>query len=81
MRFLWYAGVRFAFRRAMSWGLQLTMTKASTALAAGVVAYAFNQRANFYSAAVYLSQNNLSLMVSGGGRPAQPRLELEADDE
>ncbi|KAI1768720.1 hypothetical protein GGR53DRAFT_462106 [Hypoxylon sp. FL1150] len=35
----------------------------STALAAGVVAYAFNQRANFYSAMVYLSQNNLSLMI------------------
>ncbi|KAI0115497.1 hypothetical protein GGR51DRAFT_576511 [Nemania sp. FL0031] len=36
---------------------------ASTALATGVVAYAFNQRANFYSAMVYLSQNNLSLMI------------------
>ncbi|KAI1771822.1 hypothetical protein F4818DRAFT_190854 [Hypoxylon cercidicola] len=35
----------------------------SAALAAGVVAYAFNQRANFYSAMVYLSQNNLSLMI------------------
>ncbi|KAI1391324.1 uncharacterized protein F4822DRAFT_181722 [Hypoxylon trugodes] len=35
----------------------------SSALAAGVVAYAFNQRANFYSAMVYLSQNNLSLMI------------------
>ncbi|KAI5867145.1 hypothetical protein GGS23DRAFT_547012 [Durotheca rogersii] len=35
----------------------------STALAVGVVAYAFNQRANFYSAMVYLSQNNLSLMI------------------
>ncbi|KAI0834175.1 hypothetical protein F5Y06DRAFT_279593 [Hypoxylon sp. FL0890] len=35
----------------------------STALAAGVVAYAFNQRANFYSAMVFLSQNNLSLMI------------------
>ncbi|KAI2643299.1 hypothetical protein GGS21DRAFT_8592 [Xylaria nigripes] len=35
----------------------------STALATGVVAYAFNQRANFYSAMVYLSQNNLSLMI------------------
>ncbi|KAI2471866.1 hypothetical protein F4781DRAFT_385316 [Annulohypoxylon bovei var. microspora] len=35
----------------------------STALAAGVIAYAFNQRANFYSAMVYLSQNNLSLMI------------------
>ncbi|KAI0377442.1 hypothetical protein F5Y04DRAFT_264277 [Hypomontagnella monticulosa] len=36
---------------------------ASSALAAGVVAYAFNQRANFYSAMVFLSQNNLSLMI------------------
>ncbi|KAI0157321.1 hypothetical protein GGR57DRAFT_63245 [Xylariaceae sp. FL1272] len=36
---------------------------ASTALATGVVAYAFNQRANFYSAMVYLAQNNLSLMI------------------
>ncbi|KAI1812222.1 hypothetical protein GGS20DRAFT_38667 [Poronia punctata] len=36
---------------------------ASTALATGVIAYAFNQRANFYSAMVYLSQNNLSLMI------------------
>ncbi|KAI8952679.1 hypothetical protein F4801DRAFT_588782 [Xylaria longipes] len=36
---------------------------ASTALATSVVAYAFNQRANFYSAMVYLSQNNLSLMI------------------
>ncbi|KAI2619090.1 hypothetical protein GGS26DRAFT_595569 [Hypomontagnella submonticulosa] len=36
---------------------------ASSAVAAGVVAYAFNQRANFYSAMVFLSQNNLSLMV------------------
>ncbi|KXJ92838.1 hypothetical protein Micbo1qcDRAFT_160669 [Microdochium bolleyi] len=38
-------------------------TGASAVLATGVVAYAFNQRANFYSAMVYLSQNNLSLMV------------------
>ncbi|KAI0396163.1 hypothetical protein F5Y17DRAFT_420642 [Xylariaceae sp. FL0594] len=36
---------------------------ASTALATGVVAYAFNQRANFYSAMVYLSQNNLNLLI------------------
>ncbi|KAI0515386.1 hypothetical protein F5B22DRAFT_607162 [Xylaria bambusicola] len=36
---------------------------ASTGLATGVIAYAFNQRANFYSAMVYLSQNNLSLMI------------------
>ncbi|KAK6849614.1 hypothetical protein PG990_001453 [Apiospora arundinis] len=36
---------------------------ASTALAVGVTTYAFQQRANFYSAMVYLSQNNLSLMI------------------
>lgn len=35
----------------------------SAALAVGVVTYAFNQRANFYSAMVYLSQNNISLMI------------------
>jgi E3 ubiquitin-protein ligase synoviolin len=38
--------------------------QASTALAAGVIVYAFNQRSNFYSACVHLSQSNLSLMVS-----------------
>ncbi|KAL5354816.1 E3 ubiquitin-protein ligase hrd1 [Pseudogymnoascus australis] len=36
---------------------------ASTALAVGVVVHAFNQRPNFYSACVYLSQSNLSLMI------------------
>ncbi|KAL2118167.1 hypothetical protein VTJ04DRAFT_7827 [Mycothermus thermophilus] len=36
---------------------------ASTALAAAVIASAFYQRANFYSAMVHLSQSNLSLMV------------------
>ncbi|KAH6681935.1 hypothetical protein B0J14DRAFT_226866 [Halenospora varia] len=35
----------------------------STTLAAGVVVSAFNQRANFYSACVYLSQSNLCLMI------------------
>lgn len=35
----------------------------STALAGGVVLSAFNQRANFYSACVYLAQSNLCLMV------------------
>ncbi|KAG9236734.1 hypothetical protein BJ875DRAFT_206461 [Amylocarpus encephaloides] len=35
----------------------------STALAAGVVVAAFYQRANFYSACVYLSQSNLCLMI------------------
>lgn len=35
----------------------------STALAAGVVVSAFNQRANFYSACVYLAQSNLCLMI------------------
>jgi E3 ubiquitin-protein ligase synoviolin len=38
-----------------------------------VVTYAFNQRANFYSAMVYLSQNNLSLMVSPAVAPRPPR--------
>ncbi|KAL1837327.1 hypothetical protein VTJ49DRAFT_3986 [Mycothermus thermophilus] len=36
---------------------------ASTALATAVVASAFYQRANFYSAMVHLSQSNLSVMV------------------
>lgn len=36
---------------------------ASTALAAGVVISAFHQRANFYSAMVYLYQSNLCLMI------------------
>ncbi|TLS25123.1 hypothetical protein PpBr36_07531 [Pyricularia pennisetigena] len=36
---------------------------ASTALAGGVVFSAFNQRANFYSAMVHLSQSNLSIVI------------------
>lgn len=51
-----------------------------------MTAYAFNQRANFYSAMVYLSQNNLSLMVGAiprlpplGGNPyTQPGLGYSA---
>ncbi|KAJ8065127.1 hypothetical protein OCU04_005840 [Sclerotinia nivalis] len=35
----------------------------STALAGGVVLSAFHQRANFYSACVYLAQSNLCLMI------------------
>ncbi|QSZ30519.1 hypothetical protein DSL72_000073 [Monilinia vaccinii-corymbosi] len=35
----------------------------STILAGGVVVSAFNQRANFYSACVYLAQSNLCLMI------------------
>ncbi|CAL3971920.1 hypothetical protein PZA11_005165 [Diplocarpon coronariae] len=35
----------------------------STALAGGVIVSAFNQRANFYSACVYLAQSNLCLMI------------------
>ncbi|KAG9247237.1 hypothetical protein BJ878DRAFT_493592 [Calycina marina] len=38
-------------------------TGVSTALAAGVIASAFNQRVNFYSACVYLAQSNLCLMI------------------
>lgn len=41
----------------------------STALAASVVVSAFHQRANFYSAMVYLAQSNLCLLVS----PRAPR--------
>ncbi|KAI5789404.1 hypothetical protein FPQ18DRAFT_368008 [Pyronema domesticum] len=36
---------------------------ASTVIATGVVLSAFNQRANFYSACVYLAQSNACLMV------------------
>lgn len=36
---------------------------ASTALAGAVVASAFHQRANFYSAMVHLSQSNMSIMI------------------
>ncbi|KAJ9142634.1 ERAD-associated E3 ubiquitin-protein ligase HRD1B [Pleurostoma richardsiae] len=36
---------------------------ASTALAVGVITSAFYQRANFFSAMVYLSQSNLCLMI------------------
>ncbi|TVY89603.1 ERAD-associated E3 ubiquitin-protein ligase [Lachnellula willkommii] len=35
----------------------------STVLAGGVIVSAFTQRANFYSACVYLSQSNLCLMI------------------
>jgi E3 ubiquitin-protein ligase synoviolin len=37
----------------------------STALALGVVSWAFYSRPNFYSAAVYLSHSNFCLLVSG----------------
>lgn len=40
-----------------------SMYQASTALATAVVLRAFQQRPNFYSAAVYLSQSNACLMV------------------
>ncbi|KAI9781507.1 MAG: E3 ubiquitin-protein ligase hrd1 [Geoglossum umbratile] len=38
-------------------------TETSTVLAAGVVIRAFQERANFYSAAVYLSQSNACLTI------------------
>lgn len=38
--------------------------QASVALATGVFLKALHQRANFYSACVYLSQSNANLMVS-----------------
>jgi hypothetical protein len=42
---------------------------ASTALAGTVVLSAFYQRANFYSAMVYLAQSNFCLLVSGSTIP------------
>ncbi|KAM0438929.1 hypothetical protein ACHAPT_001690 [Fusarium lateritium] len=48
MRLGWYAGLRI---------------KASTALAGTIVLSAFYQRANFYSAMVYLAQSNSCLLV------------------
>lgn len=44
--------------------MQLTVFQASVALAAGVILKALHQRANFYSACVYLSQSSANLMVS-----------------
>lgn len=44
--------------------------QASTAVATGVVLSAFNQRANFYSACVYLAQSNACLMVCPFPLPA-----------
>jgi E3 ubiquitin-protein ligase synoviolin len=61
-RLAWYGGVSFSNPT-----LKLSSTtddiQVSAALAAGVVVSAFNQRANFYSACVYLAQSNLCLMV------------------
>ena len=63
-RLSWYAGVSSShklYRIAWTNSFQV-----STALAGGVIVSAFNQRANFYSACVYLAQSNLCLMVSNG---------------
>jgi hypothetical protein len=40
------------------------MQQVSVTLAAGVILKALHQRANFYAAAVYLSQSSANLMVS-----------------
>ena len=65
MRLAAYAGVCFLLIRDL---IKADYRKASAALAAGVVLKALNQRANFYSASVYLSQSSASVMVcmSGG---------------
>lgn len=52
-----------SFNRESRRKLTRRLPKASTALATAVVASAFYQRANFYSATVHLAQSNLSLMV------------------
>jgi hypothetical protein len=46
-------------------------SQASTALAGTVVLSAFYQRANFYSAMVYLAQSNFCLLVCN---PATPHI-------
>jgi hypothetical protein len=46
-----------------------SVMQASTAVALGVILSAFNQRANFYSACVYLAQSNACLMVQLHQRP------------
>lgn len=77
MRLAWYAGVSSSCRwraielRSHSSSLQLRLSddqradprQVSTALAATVVVSAFHQRANFYSAMVYLAQSNFCLLV------------------
>lgn len=76
MRLGWYAGVSNCFgwrargklygAMADHHGPMLTFdAKASTALAGSVVLSAFYQRANFYSAMVYLAQSNFCLLVRG----------------
>lgn len=51
-----------------AWGMMtadvlLTVLQFSLALSATVILKALHQRANFYSACVYLSQSNANLMV------------------
>lgn len=55
----------------------MCFVQASAALAAAVVTSAFYQRANFYSAMVYLSQSNLCLMVSS--QPVRDRRILHVE--
>jgi E3 ubiquitin-protein ligase synoviolin len=62
-RLAWYAGVSFLHASSAA---VTDSSQVSTALAGGVIVSAFNQRANFYSACVYLAQSNLCLMVSSG---------------
>lgn len=79
MRLAWYAGVRAGIEsyrakpRPYSSSSSFTalqsqhtdaLPQVSTALAATVVVSAFHQRANFYSAMVYLAQSNFCLLVS-----------------
>ena len=77
MRLGWYAGVSFpspalwSFRArspASRWHSTDDGIQVSTALAGSVVLSAFNQRPNFYSAMVHLSQSNFCLLVRMGFR-------------
>lgn len=90
MRLAWYAGVSLLAvvadaALAMPWSLSIyqrreltCLPQASTALAAAVVASAFYQRANFYSAMVHLAQSSLSLMVRLPDRPCPSPTEPSA---
>ena len=63
MRFVAYVGVSvLPTKLGPNW---LTVeVQTSTVLAAGVIFRALHQRANFYSACVYLAQSNACLMVA-----------------
>ena len=76
MRWTAYVGVCLPPQLEKSWCAD-TLLQGSTTLAIGVVLKALHQRANFYSACVYLAQSNANLMVRANWtRPPQRKLVL-----